>query len=128
MATTLETPFTHVRGTDLVLTGIVHYLGLPKTAANGGSIANDTFYFAIAERLNENEQTTLISYTTPHAQITPTAATGSYTIIVPRDSTKFGVLSDNEYWLQVDLLDAVTGYRACIAKGPLRLTSSPYGS
>jgi hypothetical protein len=117
-----------VRGTDLVLSGIVHYLGLPKTAANGGSIANDTFYFAIAERLDENQQTVLIAYTTPSAQIVVTAGTGSYTVIVPRDSTKTGVLTDDEYWLQVDLLDAVTGYRACIAKGPLRLTSSPYGT
>jgi hypothetical protein len=128
VATTLETPFTHVRGTDLVLTGIVHYLGLPKTAANGGSIANDTIYFAIADRLNENEQTRLIAYETPAAEITVLPGIGSYTVIVPRDSTKFGRLPDNEYWLQVDLLDAVTGFRSCIAKGPLRLTSSPYGT
>jgi len=118
------TPFEHIRGTTLLLTGWVKNNGAAK------DITNDTITFSIAERSDDdpdNRMTTLIG--NADVTITKTPGTsGKYTIQAAGSLTDGGVsarLPDKEYWLQVNLVDAASGKEWCIARGPFRLLNAP---
>ena len=120
------TPFEHGRGTTLELHGWVKSSASARVD-KGKDITADTLNFAIAKRISATVMQTIVGNS--GATITKvTADAGYYTVVVPSstfDNTGSGTLPDEEYWVQVNVVDGDNGKEYVVLHGPLKLKSAP---
>lgn len=119
------TPFEHVRGTTLELHGWVKSTASSRSD-KGKDITSDTLNLALAKRISATEMQTLVGNS--GATITKVdAVAGYYTVVVPSSTfdVTTGTLPDEEYWIQVNLVDGANGKESVVLRGPLKLLAAP---